>query len=300
MDTKIPLLTIYGKRSSYSFYPVVDKMNRMEGGMGRVFKGKDNNSGMPVAIKVIYSELASKPTIKNRAELEGHLQFKHDNLIEMLDFCVSKEGKVHVVSTFVSGLLIVDFLKSNKMSVPEKQQFVLLKMQSILDALDFIHKKNIIHRDIKPENIKINDKHNAVLMDLGVAKATNGKTLTYAGVVIGTPYYSAPEQIRGEGQKINATTDIYALGITIYELLTDTLPFTGTSQFDVMEKQVKKPLPDHSMLSAKIFGVLKKATEKEQYKRYQTALEFKAAIQNLIAGRSAWQRISSFINQRIK
>lgn len=287
-------ITLYGKRSTYIFCPF-DKRNIIgEGGMGRVFKGMADN-GRPVAIKAIFAELVKKPSIKERGEIEAHLQFQHPHLIQMLDYCVSEEGRVHIISAFVDGVIFPDYIKTIAGAGDAKKQTIIAHMRSVLDALDFLHQKGIVHRDVKPENIMITKEGQAVLMDLGVAKASNGKRLTNAGVVIGTPHYSAPEQIKGEGDKINATTDVYAAGITLYELLTGNPPFDASSQFDVMEMQIKKNIPSHVALSSDIYKILKKATEKLQSNRYQSALQFKDALSGMPLRKSWWSRILSEI-----
>jgi serine/threonine protein kinase len=285
-------IILYGQNGSYQFCPF-DKRNVIgEGGMGRVFKGIDNK-GRQVAIKAIFSELIKKPSIKERGEIEAHLQFQNPNLIQMLDYCVTEEGRVHIISAFVNGMVFPEYVKTLSNNISEKRNTIIRQIQSILDALSFLHKNGVVHRDVKPENIMITNENKSVLMDLGVARASNGKRLTNAGVIIGTPHYSAPEQIKGESNKINATTDIYATGITLYEMLTGVPPFDASSQFDVMEMQVKKTIPHNHALTSEIYRVLKKATEKEQSNRYQTALEFKESLSKLFVNKNWWERLFS-------
>ncbi|MDP4813476.1 MAG: serine/threonine protein kinase [Saprospiraceae bacterium] len=285
-------IILYGKNGSYQFFPFDSRNVIGEGGMGRVFRGTDQNGNL-VAIKAIYAELVKKPSIKDRGEIEAHLRFQHPNLIQMLDYCVSEEGRVHIISKFVDGVSFPQYIKSiNGNSIANRNE-IFRHTISILEALHFLHQMGIVHRDVKPDNIMITRANEAVLMDLGVARASNGKRLTNAGVVIGTPYYSAPEQIKGENNKISATTDIYATGITLYELLTGNPPFEGSSQFDVMEMQVKKTIPAHSALPLEIYKILKKATQKEQSRRYQTSPEFIEALQNMFERKNWWNRLFS-------
>jgi len=117
-------------------------------------------------------------------------------------------------------------------------------------------------------------------MDFGIARITGGerKSLTGLGTVVGSPHYSPPEQVRGEIDKINETTDIYALGITFYELLTGNPPFDATNEFDILKKQVDEPLPANSAIPANIFEVIKKATNKKQEDRYASVDEIQAAL----------------------
>lgn len=286
-------ILLYGKNSIYEFYPF-DKRNIIgEGGMGRVFKGIDTRSGKHVAIKAIFAELVQRPSIKERSELEAHLQFKHPNLIEMLDFCVTEEGRIHIISSLVIGKIIPNVTQIISGNTFERNRTISNYIIKVLDALTILHQKGIVHRDVKPDNILIDSNNNPVLMDLGVAKASNGKRLTNAGVIIGTPHYSAPEQIKGEGDRINSTTDIYSTGITLFELLTGSPPFDGSSQFDIMEMQIKKIIPHNDKITNDVFKVLKKATEKEQAKRYQSAQELKSALQKTFTQKTFWEKLFS-------
>ena len=288
-------IVLFGKKSKYQFNPF-DRNNIIgEGGMGKVFKGFDMVSNRPVAIKAIFTELIVNPSVRYRSELEGELQFTHPNLIEMLDCCVTEEGRIHLVSVFVNGRSFPKYLSESAFSISDKSTIVCNHIQSILDALHFLHGKGIYHRDVKPDNIMIDRSNKAILMDLGVAKASDGKRKTNAGVVIGTPHYSAPEQIRGESN-INATTDVYATGITLYELLTGNPPFDAGSQFGVMKMQIEKPLPYNPKIDPDLFNILKKATEKEQIQRFQSAMDFSHALSEFLKPKSFWQKLFLFNN----
>ena len=144
----------------------------------------------------------------------------------------------------------------------------------------------------------IENGSNVRLMDLGIARMNGGNQFSMLGF-IGTPEYSAPEQIlretNGSLVQINATTDIYALGITFYELLTGKNPMMGKSEAETLTKQMKEPLPSDSRIPRKLMKVIWKATEKEQNKRYQTASDFKKAIQEaLLPDPSFWETVSQW------
>lgn len=152
----------------------------------------------------------------------------------------------------------------------------------MLDALDYVHSRGVVHRDIKPSNIMIENESNIRLMDLGIARMNGGNKFSAFGF-IGTPQYSAPEQIsrdKNSSVQINASTDIYELGITFYELLTGKNPFDAPTEMGTLTKQMKESLPNDDKIPRKLMQVIWKATEKDQSKRYQTALEFKTAHPN--------------------
>ena len=161
----------------------------------------------------------------------------------------------------------------------------------------------MIHRDIKPSNIMIENGSNVRLMDLGISRMNGGNKFSSYGF-IGTPQYSAPEQIKREegnnANPINATTDIYELGITFYELLAGENPMDSESEAETLARQISEALPSNPAIPKKLMNVIWKATEKEQSKRYQTALEFKNAINNaLLPDPPLTDRISQWIQGHI-
>ena len=280
-------ITIHGKNSFYSFNPA----NRIgEGGMGRVFAGIDGRTRQKVAIKVLFNELTQNAMAVEKFQQEGELRLNHPNVIQMLDFALAN-GKYHVISRFINGGDIVTYCRQ----MADWREKVRLFAQ-VLDGLHYLHSQRppIIHRDIKPSNIMI-ENGRPILMDLGVAKVTGGKRQTSVGVLIGTPQYSPPEQIRGENQAINATTDIYAAAITLYEVLTGRAPFDGTNEFSILEMQIKNTIPPHTQVPMALYAVLKKATAKSQAARYQSMTEFKAALLQSLDEGSWLDRIRSLI-----
>ena len=147
-----------------------------------------------------------------------------------------------------------------------------------------MHDSDIIHRDIKPSNICLTSKGEAVIMDLGVAKVSDGRRLSVTGVgsILGTPHYSSPEQVLGETEKISAASDLYSTGVTLYELLTGSSPYQSDSEWEVIKMQVKEPLPEVSIINKKLFKIIRKVTEKDVKNRYKDAGHVMEDINNYI------------------
>lgn len=253
------------------------------GAMGDVYRGFRCKNGAPVAIKRVKDAYANNKMIRERARQEASLAFRHPNLVEMVGYCeyAPETGPIFMLSNFVQGENIDVFVKKLANS-PTRVEKICAAIYSVLDALDYVHSRGVIHRDIKPSNIMVENDSNIRLMDLGIARMNGGNKFSSFGF-IGTPEYSAPEQItreqNGTAVQINATTDIYALGITFYELLTGENPMASNIEAETLTRQMKKPLPYSDLIPKKLMDVIWKATEKEQAKRYQTAAAFKAAIE---------------------
>ncbi|HZK08831.1 MAG TPA: serine/threonine-protein kinase [Bacteroidales bacterium] len=275
-------ILLTGKNGSYSFDPRDPQSRIADGGMGVVYSGQNAETGQKVAIKVVYRELARDEANVERARREAAINIEYPNLIRMHDF-IEKDGIYHIVSEFLEGQNLDEFIKQNP---KVETEYAVRIISDVLNGLEVLHsnKPTIIHRDIKPSNIFLCSDGTVKLMDFGIARITGGarKSLTGLGTVVGSPHYSPPEQVRGEIDKIDQTTDIYALGITFYELLTGNPPFDATNEFDILKKQVDEPLPENENIDAPLFGIIKKATEKKQIDRYQNVLEIKKEISKYI------------------
>lgn len=256
------------------------------GAMGTVYVGYSMDGRTKVAIKRVNDRFANEMSIRNRARLEASLSFRHPNMIEMIGICEypSKRGPVFMLSNFVSGYNIDKYIKEYPNYIQNKEEFIALKICKILDALEYLHYKGVIHRDIKPSNIMIdNNTGEPKLMDLGIAKLSNTKASSTG--LVGTPQYAAPEQINRteDDDSLTAATDVYALGVTFYELLTGINPFDSEIDSEIISNNLNKKLPKSKLISRKMMKVLRKATEKSHRKRYQTAKEFRCAIENVLA-----------------
>ncbi len=295
-----PYVYLYVLGEWYCYNPQEPPLG--EGAMGIVYRGYRCKNGAPVAVKRVLDCYANNKMIRERARQEASLAFRHPNLVEMVGYCeyAPDTGPIYILSHFVQGEDIDKYAKSFENS-PLRVEKICSAICSVLDALDYVHSRGVIHRDIKPSNIMIENDSNVRLMDLGIARMNGGNKFSSYGF-IGTPEYSAPEQIlrehNGANVQINATTDIYELGITFYELLAGYNPMSCQAEAETLTKQMKAQLPKNERIPSRLMKVIWKATEKEQGKRYQTALAFKEAIQNsLIPEPSLMERISDWIRK---
>jgi serine/threonine-protein kinase len=275
-----PNIYLYVMGEWYCYNPLEPPLG--SGAMGDVYRGYRCSNGAVIAIKRVKDAYANNKMIRERARQEATLAFRHPNLVEMIGCCeyAPDLGPIFLLSHFVEGVDIDKFVKGFAGS-PTRVEKICNAICSVLDALDYVHSRGVVHRDIKPSNIMIENGSNVRLMDLGIARMNGGNKFSSYGF-IGTPEYSAPEQIlreqNGASVQIDATTDIYALGITLYELLAGENPMACEAEAETLAKQMKSELPASPEIPKKLMRVIWKATEKEQSKRFQTALEFKEAI----------------------
>jgi len=262
-----------------------------EGAMGKVYLGYEYETNQKVAIKQLFDKYANSKAVRERASLEAALKFRHPHMVEMLGKCKyqdeDEDWHVWVVSNYVHGVTIDKHIKkleeteSSTDLIPKICEYVC----SILEALDYLHSRGIIHRDIKPSNIMIENGNTPKLMDLGIARVSDSNKYTSNGFV-GTPLYASPEQILREKTQEEATpaSDIYSLGMTLYVLINGSNPFNADTESKILTNQVTKKLPMSEKLKKykKLMGVIWKATDKDKENRYQTALEFKYAIQEAL------------------
>ena len=253
--------------------------------MSAVYKANDPNLRRVVAVKLIHPHLSRDPEFVRRFEEEAAAvaQLRHPNLIQVFDF-TNDDDTYYIVFEFVPGETLQDRLQrlhesGRQMNIDDTVNII---TQSA-DALDYAHKKGLVHRDIKPANIMVNMQNDPIIMDFGIAKIMGGTQHTATGAVLGTARYMSPEQIKGE--KIDPRTDIYSLGVTLFEMLGGRPPFDANSAMSVMMMHMTDPVPDLRDLRADVppglIAVINKAMAKDPDDRYQSAAEFAAAIREL-------------------
>lgn len=258
-----------------------------DGAMGTVYLGFSCTSNQRIAVKRVKDAYANNRMIRERARQEASLSFSHPNLVQMIGLCevAPNYGPIFILSQYVAGITLDSHIKEQLSHLPQEDRIIKIAQEicNVLDALQYLHSRGVVHRDVKPSNIMIENGSTVKLMDLGIARLNGGNKYSSYGF-IGTPQYAAPEQIlRDSGNaEINAQTDIYALGVTFYELLTGKNPYKTDIEAEMLLRQIKMKLPYDNQIPRSLFKVILKATEKAPEKRYKSASEFKFAIQDAI------------------
>ena len=254
-----------------------------DGAMGTVYLGFSCNSNQRIAVKRVKDVYANNKMIRERAKQEASLSFSHPNLVQMIGLCevAPNYGPIFILSGYVAGITLDAHVKEQLNLLPQEDRIEKISNElcKVLDALQYLHSRGVVYRDVKPSNIMIENGSVVKLMDLGIARLNGGNKYSSYGF-IGTPQYAAPEQILrdSDNTEINAQTDIYALGVTYYELLTGKNPFKTDVEAEMLSRQIKMKLPYDKKIPRSIFNVILKATEKVPAKRYKSASEFKFAI----------------------
>jgi len=268
-------------------YKITGKLGA--GAMAIVYKAKQLSLDRTVAIKILPKRFSEKPDYVQRFYKEGKAAAKlnHNNIVQAID--VNEAGGYHYfVMEYVEGKTIYDDLAAGK--IFKEDQAIEITTQ-VAKALQHAHARSLIHRDVKPKNIMINTAGVVKLADMGLARATTDVAAAQmeAGKAYGTPYYIAPEQIRGE-LDIDGRADIYALGATLYHMVTGKVPFESEKPSDVMRKHLKEALvpPDHinSSLSAGISEVIEAMMAKNRDDRYSSADELLADLEAVRNGQA--------------
>lgn len=241
------------------------------GGMATVYEGKDLLLNRMVAIKVLKTEFNSDADFvrKFKQESQAAAKLSHPNIVNVFD--VGFDSDLHyIIMELVTGSTLKEYLTN--MQGHMKEEAVINIALQVASALSEAHSKEIVHRDIKSQNILVSDKGNIKVTDFGIARATTSATLVNTKEIIGSVHYASPEQARGGF--VDARSDIYSLGIMMYELATKHLPFEGESPVAVALQQIKDELPDPKVIYPEISDglseIIKKSAAKNPSERYQT------------------------------
>jgi serine/threonine-protein kinase len=249
-----------------------------EGGMGAVYMGVDTMLDREVAIKALKPELASQTSIveRFRSEAVTLAKLNHPNIATL--YSMFRQGEeLYMVLEFVRGETLDDVMKRRgKLSAEE----AIPVFCQVLDGIDHAHELGIVHRDIKPANMMLTEKGTLKVLDFGIARLLGSARMTRAGNIIGTLEYMAPEQVRG--QETDGRSDIYALGMMLYEVLTGKLPFDTDNEFELMKLQTEVTPPSPREINPEITedveAAIMKAIEKDPEARFQTAGEFRELL----------------------
>ena len=245
------------------------------GGMATVYKGKDLILNRMVAVKILKTEFNSDEEFVNKFKKESQAAAKlsHPNIVNIFDVGFSDDHH-YIVMELVSGNTLKDYLVH--MQGFMREEAIINIVMQVASALTEAHHKDIIHRDIKSQNILVSENGSIKVADFGIARAATTSTLVNTKEIIGSVHYASPEQARGG--YVDARSDIYSLGIMMYELATKELPFEGDTPVTVALKQIKDELPNpqevNRSISEGLASIIKKATEKNPTDRYQDMVAF--------------------------
>ncbi|MFN8453278.1 MAG: protein kinase [Anaerolineae bacterium] len=265
-------------------YHVVDRLG--QGGMADVYKAYQPGLARYVAVKVIHGHLVDNDEFIERFEGEAMAvaSLRHPNIVQVFDF--DREDELYyMVMEFVDGPTLEAELKARK----EQQEFYPLSetvtlFKALADAIDYAHSRGVIHRDLKPANIMFTPRRRVVLTDFGIARVAHGPRYTTTNAVIGTPAYMSPEQAQGE--RVDSRSDIYSLGVILYELVTGRIPFEGDNPIAIVLKLVNESWPHptavNPTLPPPVEQVILKAMRKNPDERYQSAGEMAIALQQAV------------------
>jgi serine/threonine-protein kinase len=289
-------------------YQVKQKLG--EGGMGSVYLAEHPHIGKKVALKVLHAEFAADESVVSRffTEAKAVNDIGHPNIVDIVDYGIiqgpSGEGLVYFIMEFLPGHTLTDLIRAEAPLAPERALNIAVQTA---DALAASHKKQIVHRDLKPDNIMLaprgRERDFVKLLDFGIAKLTGdqpGANKTRTGLVMGTPAYMSPEQCEGRGQ-IDHRSDIYSLGIVIYEMITGRVPFYGDGYGEILVQHLTaKPIPPttiRGVIPPHVEAVVLKAMEKSPDKRFPNMDEMVKALVDPVGFVEANGGIAGFLKK---
>lgn len=257
-------------------YRIIDTLG--EGGMSNVYLAEDIILQRKVAVKILRMDLQKEPQILARFQREALAtsELSHPNIVMVLDVGTDY-GLPYMVMEYVDGPDLKDYIRKN---TPLDLHDVIRIMDQILSAMTLAHKHNVIHRDLKPQNILMDKRGNIKIADFGIAVALNQNSVTQTNSAVGSVHYMSPEQTRGG--LVTKQSDIYSLGIILYELITGSVPFNGDSAVAIALKHAQEPIPSIKEKDEKVpqslENVVLRATAKDPRLRYASAYEMQVDL----------------------
>jgi serine/threonine-protein kinase len=250
-------------------------------GMASIYRATDLRNNRVVALKIPHPDMEADPILFDRFQREAGIGERLSHPGVMRVFAVEKRSRVYMVMEWCDGRLLREIISEGKMSQDRAIRIAI----EVLEALEYIHENGVVHRDLKPENIMVDANDNIKLIDFGIAGDSAARRLTYANftATLGTADYISPEQAKGK--RGDGRSDVYAMGIILYEMLTGKQPFTGSSPLEVMnDRLLNYPTPPSVVdpsISPQLQEVLYRALERDPKNRYAKAKDFAHDLQHL-------------------
>jgi serine/threonine protein kinase len=264
-------------------YEVLETLG--QGGMGEAYKARDRSTGQMVVVKIPYASMIGDPSTYSRyqRELDIGKRLKHPGIQRFLaDGRLDNSVAPYLIFEFIDGKNLRDYLnKATPLDVAQAVDFA----TQIADVMQYVHEHDVVHRDLKPENLLITPAGKLKLVDFGIALLRGARRLTFSHLSseVGTPDYMAPEQVQGE--RGDARTDVYALGVMMYEMLTGEVPFQGDSPLAVMSQRVTSPAPLLRSVRREVppglEAVVFRALRREPHERYPSMAALRHDLQHL-------------------
>lgn len=220
------------------------------GGMSTVYLGRNMNTGHLTAVKILKEQYTQDENYIKKffiREIDANKKLNHRNIVKLLSYG-KKYNRYYLIYEFIEGLSLDKFLVKNKRLPIKVIENIVLQ---ILSGLSHAHSLSIVHRDIKPQNILVTKSGIVKITDFGIAKAVSSATITQTGIFMGSPAYISPEQAKGE-KKIDRRSDIYSLGVVLFEMLAKKLPFKADTTWGIVNKHINEPAPNISRLAKNI------------------------------------------------
>jgi eukaryotic-like serine/threonine-protein kinase len=275
-------------------------------GMASIYRATDLRDNRVVALKIPHPDLEADPILFDRFQRESGIGEKLDHPKVMRVFGGEKRSRIYMVMEWCEGRILRQILDEGQ--IPQDRAIRIAI--GVLDALDYIHANGVVHRDLKPENIMVDENDNIKLIDFGIASDSAARRLTYANftATLGTPNYISPEQVKGK--RGDGRSDIFAVGVLLYEMLTGKLPFSGPNPLAAMnDRLLNHPVPPrvaNPSISPELQEVLYRALERDPINRYARAHDFEHDLEHLdqvgVEDRDEiknWQKRKSHLTRKI-
>jgi serine/threonine-protein kinase len=265
-----------------SRYRIIEEVG--QGGMAVVYRARDEKLRREVAVKVLHAHLLAEPESKARLEREARAVAKlnHDGILQIFDYSSEEADSSYIVTEFIEGQTLKQFLTGRKLPVPELAALIVIELG---EALSHAHSLGIIHRDVKPENVMVRKDGVLKLMDFGVAQVVDLERMTVTGQILGSPAYMAPEVL--DGRTLDFRSDVFSVGVMLYQMATGVLPFTGKNPHEVLrrvsEGKFADPRTVNRLVSDQLARVIARALARKPEDRYPSVAAMVGELRRYVA-----------------